>query len=211
MPQLFIKQIMDKMVMASMTNKRVENEARKRAISIMRSEKDNLINEFDNHAITRELDLYNGDPDIRGFFLPRGNLFSFIGFYKGDKPTDDIRGILKESIRLEFFPIKRRRKDGAIFSFRIKEPTLKEIWAATPYPDGWKSGSWANDLEQRGIDNLEYFMFSKTFETKGNSRSGRGLQKKFVVNPGEQMDSFPYIRALLRDFRGNVRRHGANL
>ena len=51
--------------------------------------------DFDRHPVTRELKQGPDGANISGTLGGIGNLFSFIGFYSSDKPTDLVREVLK--------------------------------------------------------------------------------------------------------------------
>ena len=198
MVQININEIMKKAVAVIMSDKKVEDVVRKRALDKMRSAKEKLLDNFDNHLVTQEID---AGADVRSRFLPRGNLFSFIGFSSDDKPTDNIRFVLKDKIRLTYFPQKRvKSKNSVEFKFIVQQPLLSDIWSVTPFTDGWKSGSWADDLETRGISHFEYYVFDFAFKGNPNSRSGTGLQKPTKVNSSSAGGGIPYIRQLMKEF-----------
>ena len=75
MAKIFINQIMDKVLNATLSDKQIENAARKLSLVRMRQEKSNLLNSLNRHDVTEELD---AGPDATSVFLSRGNLFSFI-------------------------------------------------------------------------------------------------------------------------------------
>jgi hypothetical protein len=52
--------------------------------------KNELIQEFLNHPVTQEIKAGPNTTNISGTLNGKGNLFSFIGFYEGDDPIQDI-------------------------------------------------------------------------------------------------------------------------
>ena len=52
--------------------------------------------DFDRHPVTKELKQGADGANISGTLGGVGNLFSFIGFYSADRPTDQVREVLKD-------------------------------------------------------------------------------------------------------------------
>ena len=200
-----LESIIQKCIVALSTDKRLENLAYGAAKGKLEYHKNvTLLGEFDKHPVTEEL---KAGPGADSYFLPRGNLFSFIGFYSGDDPTADIRTVLKNGVRVVRQPVNKIIKRRSVETvFRIKAPKLKDIWSVSRYPDAWKSGSWADDIEVRGISHFEYYVYSFAFKKGSKSRSGTGLQlgkQKGVEAFGQTISPIqriPYIRKLLSDF-----------
>lgn len=150
--------------------------------------KNQLIQEFLNHPITQEIQAGPNATNISGTLNGKGNLFSFIGFYEGDNPIQDILNIL-ESIEIKFV---RDIKSGNQFS--INFPDAKDIFAVTPMP--WASGrSWAKGIES-GISGLGFYMFKKSSQ----SRSGEAIQTSVSIN-SVRFKNTQYISALLAKYR----------
>jgi hypothetical protein len=150
--------------------------------------KNQLIQEFLNHPITQEIQAGPNATNISGTLNGKGNLFSFIGFYEGDNPIQDILNIL-ESIEIKFI---KDIKSGNQFS--INFPDSKDIFAATPMP--WATGrSWAKGIES-GISGLGFYMFKKSPQ----SRSGEAIQTSVTLNR-VKFKNTKYISALLVKYR----------
>lgn len=197
--------IMQKLVIAATNSKSLENLAYGAAISKIADRKRKLIDEFEEHGVTQEI---RAGAFASSKYLDVGNLNSFIGFYpgQGEEHLDNIKDLFNKEIRVKKNAVnKRRGRNIAYFDFAVQVPTLKQIWAKTPYPTGndniQRSGSWADAIESRGIGGLEYYLylFSKT---SLSSRSGPAIQlnKGSKLNTGGGMGPIPYIRKLLNDF-----------
>ena len=195
--------IMKKLVKGAAVNKKVEKAVLAEALVVFTEKKDDLIDNFNKHKVTVELE---GDLDVKSNFLPRGNLFSFIGFFQGSKPTEPIRDLLKE-IRLLTFPRRKiLKKSSVMMEYTVNVPDLRTFWSATPYPDNWSSGSFLRDLEHQGISGFEYYVFSRAFQGVASSRSGRGLQKEDDITNAFDLGPIDYLEALLNDFKKKVSR-----
>lgn len=150
--------------------------------------KNQLIQEFLNHPVTQEIKAGPNATNSSGTLNGKGNLFSFIGFYEGDDPIQDILNIL-ESIEVKFI---KDIQSGNQFS--INFPDAKDIFAVTPMP--WASGrSWAKGIES-GISGLGFYMFKKSSQ----SRSGEAIQTGVSIN-SVRFKNTQYISALLAKYR----------
>lgn len=157
--------------------------------------------DFESHVVTQELDAAsdnvnatdNRSRTLRGSNF--GNLFSFIGFDEGTKPTNAIRNRLNETSaagpKMATLPVKQKQ---FIYEFEISGPNLEEIYEATPLP--WAPGlSWAEKLEN-GIEGLGRFL-SKS----GRGRSGGGFQAKAPVRQGVSKSApIDYLSGIAKRF-----------
>jgi len=130
-------------------------------------EKQQLIKEFSEHPVTRELEAGENSDNSSGTLGGYGNLFSFIGFRNGENPTEKVKDILnKISVQ------KRVQTGNNGFIFTVNIPSKDELIAATKMP--WEGGrSWLFGIEQ-GISGLGAYLYGK-FE---NSRSSTGIQTR---------------------------------
>ena len=163
-----------------------------------------MISEFYDHPVTREL---KGGPEAsnESFTLDGyGNLFSFIGFYEGEDPTVIVEDSLKEMIELRRTPKIFKSNTLVQFSFDVIIPSLEDFEAVTPYPDEWNSGSWLVDIEY-SIPNMRYYIY-KEDELIERSRSGPAVQVKNVLRGNESFSRIKYISEILRNFREKIER-----
>lgn len=142
------------------------------AYTRLEEKKEQLLRVFNNHVVTKELEDPNGQNDSGTLDGVEGNLYSFIGFEQGDKPTDTVRDIIND-IKLD------RRTDTKIsgnniqYSIGLKAPNIDTIEEKTPIP--WEpTRSWLYGIE-RGISGLSYFI------SKLAGRSGGGIQTESQV------------------------------
>jgi hypothetical protein len=148
-----------------------------------------MILEFMNHPVTREIlggpDASNESGTLGGY----GNLFSFIGFNKGDDPIEAILELINSSEILS----SNTANSGIMFTISI--PSKQAIFAATPLP--WASGrSWSEAIE-RGISGLGYYLNRENLD---NSNSGTGIQVKSVLRRGSKYKPVKYISSLLNEY-----------
>ena len=156
-----------------------------------------LATKFEVHPITVELNAGPNANNSSGTLGGYGNLFSFIGFSSGNKPTEVISKIFNEKIR---FKVKRRNaKGGYQITFFI--PNVEEIYSLTPIP--WMTGkSWVEGAE-KGLSNLGQFLYSAS--GFGSSKSGTGLQVK-NRSSGVSFTSTPYVSKLINNFKKSLLR-----
>lgn len=171
--------------------------------SLVRSEfqiaKKNLINNFENHPVTREIDGGVGASNYSRTLGGSGNLFSFIGFKSGDSPTTPIR-VAFDNIVMTSTIIRR---DGSSESY-VLYPTPQEIFRITPLP--WADGrSWAEGIE-KGISNLGQYLNKPS----SYSRSGGGIQSENTVS-GSDFRTTPYITELIKDFQREIQKLGVKI
>ena len=151
------------------------------------------INEFNNHLVTQEIEAGPNADNISRTLGGRGNLFSFIGFNKGDKPTVPIRQAFEDMTLTSTIV----RRNGSSES-QILYPSKDDIFKVTPMP--WAEGrSWAAGIEQ-GISNLGQFLQKSTPE----SRSGAGIQSKNQVSQA-QFNKTPYISAIVKSLERKIK------
>ena len=155
--------------------------------------KQDMLNEFDNHPVTREINDGISASNISGTLDGITNLYSFIGFNEGDNPTKVIRDLLEKST---YKIITNTNGISSIASFEI--PTSQEIFAITPMP--WATGrSWARGIET-GISGIGYYL-----KVEKNSRSGLGIQNKKQVRSNIRFKNIAYISALINKFNTQLK------
>lgn len=158
-----------------------------------------LIDDFNNHPVTKELrdgpEAINESKTLGGY----GNLFSFIGFDAGTNVVEPVERHLKAA-KLSPTPRIRFEPNAIIYKFPVEnEPTLEQIAQDTPMPL-WESGrSWVTAIE-RGISGLGYYLF-KRFRSLPNSHSGPALQVEGKVFRGGRYRPVSYLSAILNRFR----------
>tara|TARA_Y100001973_G_scaffold80736_1_gene118875 strand:- start:1824 stop:2459 length:636 start_codon:yes stop_codon:yes gene_type:complete len=157
-----------------------------------------LQSKFDIHPITVELNAGPRASNTSGTLGGYGNLFSFIGFSSGDRPTDVISAIFREKIK---FKVRRRDKGGR-YTVTFFIPSIDEIYGLTPIP--WITGkSWARSIEEGGLTNLGQYLYSSSGFRR--SSSGTGIQVK-NHSSGVSFTRTPYVGKLIEDFKKRLLR-----
>jgi hypothetical protein len=135
--------------------------------------KNEMIKEFLQHPVTKEILAGASSGNQSGTLSGYGNLFTFIGFNKGDNPIQPIIQLLNQT---NYHFTKFDNKGS--FTVNIEIPSADQIFRATPLP--WAPGmSWAQRIEV-GMPGFGQYM-NKTSNT---SRSGLGIQTKNPIRPG---------------------------
>lgn len=135
--------------------------------------KRDLLDELEKHPVIEALDNGPGygNYDPLGILGGYGDLYSFLGFKNGSRPTVALIDLFR---RIELVPAGG---SGLTLSWTIKNfPTLDEIEKATPLP--WAQGfSWAIGIE-KGVPGLGEYLNKNNVNS---SRSRFGLQSKYQV------------------------------
>jgi len=154
--------------------------------------KDEIIEEFENHPVTQEINGGIAATNISNTLDGITNLFSFIGFENGDNPLDPIREELKK------INLRHTINSKGELIFSVEFPTAKDIFKVTPMP--WATGrSWAQGIET-GISGLGYYIK----KTK-NSRSGLGIQSQTPVRNGVRFRNTKYISELIKKYNKKIK------
>jgi hypothetical protein len=141
------------------------------AESKLSDSKNNLLQDFSSHPVTVEIEAGENSQNSSGTLGGYGNLFSFIGFISGSKPTEVVKNLINK-IRLIRKSYVKPEKNGVLIKFNVFSPKKSDFEDATPIP--WAAGrSWLSGIE-RGISGLGYFV----------SRGGIGRSEG-----GEQADN----------------------
>ena len=149
--------------------------------------KNQMISEFLNHPISKEISDGPTASNSSGCLGGYGNLFSFIGFEEDDEPLKPIL----EQLQATNFKYSGDVPSGNKFSIIL--PTAKEIFEVTPMP--WASGrSWAQGIES-GISGLGFYLKLKS----KNSRSGEAIQTS-VKASARRFKNQQYISLLINKY-----------
>jgi hypothetical protein len=182
----------------------VAAEGRKLAELDFETKKEQFLDAFDTHPVTKELE---GGPtamsSIPAIAEAEGNLFSFLGFYKGEKPAAELRSYLDKSIRLQ-----RGRTEikgnKIIYTSKVVFPTVEEVdqEMARRLPLDWVSRAFTQ-LISKGIPGLPNFLFreSPPFKSPKPSRSSTAIQTKGTALRGGSFGGVPYIGDLLKTLK----------
>ena len=149
--------------------------------------KSQLINEFLNHPVTKEIKDGPSASNTSNTLNGISNLFAFIGFEDGYDPIAPILNMF-QSIEITFGgEIPKGNK------FNINMPISEDIFSVTPMP--WASGrSWASGIE-KGISGLGYLLRNRS----SLSRSGQAVQSSVKIRSGSFKNT-PYISAIINKY-----------
>lgn len=175
------------------------------ALEKFEAAKRELILEFMEHPVTREIQGGAYAPNFSETLDGYGNLFSFIGFEEGSDPLEEVINILEDSIILTKTPLIKQNGNLVTFTFTSQVPFLKEFEQVTQYPDGWNSGSWIIDIEHN-IPNLRYYLSDKAKEFN-ESRSGPAIQVKTAPRGQASFKRIDYLSTMLAKFVAQVKRN----
>jgi hypothetical protein len=168
----------------------IKDSYEKRILLAFNNVKRQMISEFANHPISQEILIGPDAPNLSGTLNGYGNLFSYIGFYAGDKPLEPIIDLL-EKTRINF---SRLIDDGAVWN--IFMPAKEDIWDVTPMP--WAPGrSWAKGIET-GISGVGYYLYLE--KDIPQSRSEAAIQLKNKVRSKGRFKNTKYISQILAKY-----------
>jgi hypothetical protein len=155
--------------------------------------KRDLLDDFESHPVTREIESGPMGGNDSGTLGGYGNLFSFIGFHQGANPIDTLRDIL-DSYRINTMrPHIVKKNIGVDFKFRISGPSMEEIENITYL--NWLGKSWVRGVE-RGMSGIGNYLATAG---AAGSRSGGGIQATQRMR-GSAYRPTKYVSSLLRTF-----------
>ena len=172
-----------------LNNPGLEKEARVLAEQVLQESKQELMQEFNNHPVTREIEAGPNASNESGTLGNRGNLFSFIGFNDGSDPISPVRSLLQ---KIELSSVKPK-SSGSNIQFKVNIPDTGEFEGVSKMP--WESGrSWLYDIE-RAMSGLGQYLYGQ-FK---NSWSGTGMQLEKNVTTNTFMP-VKYFSTMLENF-----------
>lgn len=176
---------------APIANRELSNRIRKSVDSAQ----EQMMEEFNMHPVTQEIESgpngYNQSGTLGGY----GNLFSYIGFDEGMSPTEPLRRVLKKILKIRAVPANHK---SMVMKFLVEIPSKEELFNAAPMP--WANGrSWAEGIE-KGISGLGQYLNTTSFV----SRSGEGVQAKNQIRSGKFLNT-KYLSSILNNLKRNIR------
>lgn len=170
-----------------------------RAYSNFYRAKQKFLEQFNEHPVTVELEAGStspvSTPNISNTLDGYGNLFSFIGFTKGDNPIVPLRQLFENQIKFRFSSFREGK-----WYFSISYPDWGDIEDKSKMP--WEQGnSWAKAIEN-GMSNLSYYL------NKKGGRSGGGIMIKdlaFEVNEDLTFHPVDYLTEILDNFKQKIK------
>ena len=155
-----------------------------------------MLEEFEDHAVTQEIEggihANNSSGTLGGY----GNLYSFIGFEDGTDPIAPVRALLEKVLNIKRLPTSHK---SMIQTFIVELPSKEAIFNQSPMP--WSTGkSWVEGIE-RGISGLGSYFAKQS----NSSRSGGGFQSK-TSNKGGSFSNTKYLSEILNNLQINIKR-----
>jgi hypothetical protein len=177
--KLLNDQILNSSAVKKMVNDIVNKEVRK--------QKAILLNNFENHPVTKEIEAGENSSNISGTLGGYGNLFSFIGFEKGSNPVNPIKELLNK------ITVKNVFLKNNTFNCEIIIPSKEEFSSVSKMP--WESGrSWLFDME-KSISGMGEYLYGIVKK----SRSGSAIQIKNAIFK-KSFKSVRYFNTMYNNF-----------
>lgn len=149
-----------------------------------------LLQDFLNTEIAKEIQAGSNASNTSNLLSGRGNLFTFLGYQKSDKPIQELSKFLANSIKVESISISASTNAVQI---NINIPTLDDMDGIAELP--WINKSLAKAIE-KGISGLGNYLYSeKGFDV---SRSGKAIQTK-TINKSQRLSPNPFITKIIKD------------
>jgi hypothetical protein len=171
--------------------------------------KENLINEYSESEITKEI---NEGAGASSNILPKGNIYSFMGFELGDRPAIELQNFLQQNIKIFNNPSFRNniQKNRVFYEFPVQSPTLRDIYENEQFatPENWSNKSWIYLIEN-GVNNFAYFIYHEFFGDYSRSKTGLQAEhpKKGAKN---KVLGIPWISKILNNFKSRIRGEKVN-
>ena len=158
-----------------------------------RRAKDNLMQEFNSHPVTNEIEGGATASNLSGTLAGYGNLFTFIGFPTGDDPVNSVRVFLQTRVAL-------RKTTGGRESLKkeytVNVPKIQSFsFAKMP----WEADSWVRAVET-GISGFSYYMNKAHIA----SRSGGAIQIDNKLRSINASKGVPYMSLILENFKKRI-------
>ena len=170
------------------------NEVKRIVNSEFNKIKEDLLREFNNHPVTKEIESGVDSLNSSGTLGGVGNLFTFIGFERNDRPIDAIRSAFN-AIRLTSTMVKRNGDSQTYIMY----PSASDIFKITPLP--WAEGrSWAKGIES-GLPGLGKFLHTES----DVSRSGEGIQTNKNIRSAK-FSNTKYISSIINQFEIDIKK-----
>ena len=177
----------------------VKEQALEQAQDEMSKIKQELLEDYNDHPVTKELEAGADSENISQTLNGVGNLTTYIGFQEGSNPTEPLRDKIK-TVTLN--PKGRVSKDDSnlSFEFDVIAPSIEEVESvgSLPFEQG---NSWIKGIEN-GISGFGSYIYGRMFK---NSRSGKGIQGRKSFRQGN-FRSVSYMSEIMTKFYTKVKK-----
>ena len=179
--------------------------ARKKAYDLFRRARLKMLRKFNTHLITLEIEAGPSfqSKNISGTLDGYGNLFSYLGFPRGSKPTEAVREVLESQTIWVGNPTFNSKKQ---WLFKYLYPTRKDVLNATNDAVPW-GVNWI-DIIEKGAPNLQFYLNLK--RPNPQSVSNYGFQLPHEVNDDLVFKKDPYVTKILENFRETMNNSSIN-
>jgi len=164
----------------------------------LKKETQKLLEAFESHPITKEIEGGPSASNISSTLGGYGNLFTFIGFDNGSDPISPIRSLLAKSIKIVSL---RKKRNVLALRLKFSVPTRGEIEAVTP--STWSTDSWVEAVE-RGMSGLGRYLYSSDKNRFRTSRSGGGIEAAGEIRGASSSRATPYMSKILSEMLSDI-------
>jgi hypothetical protein len=177
----------------------VKDQALQQAQEEMSKIKQELLEDYNDHPVTKELEAGADSENISQTLNGVGNLTTYIGFQEGTNPTEPVRDKLK-TVSLNPKGRVSNNDSNLSFEFDVIAPSIEEIESvgSLPFEQG---NSWIKGIEN-GISGFGAYIYGRMFK---NSRSGKGLQGRKTFRQGN-FRPVSYMNEIMTKFYMKVKR-----
>lgn len=187
----------------AMTGKKFEGLARSAANTRFVFAKQNLLEEYDDDKVVKELSAASSNPSIQGSsIVSKGNIIAFLGLPPGSHPEEGLRDYLKNNISMDNKAKIEVTNNAINFGFKVNVPSKTTL---NSYNDENNKLPWSSrnfiDIIENGVNTgVQQFIFwSKGFLS--NSISGTGLESKGKVSNVVKFTPVKFLTNLLTEFK----------
>jgi len=177
----------------------IKDQAFQQAQNEMSKIKQELLEDYNDHPVTKELEAGADSENISQTLNGIGNLTTYIGFQEGSNPTEPVRNKLK-TVSLNPKGKVSDNDSNLSFEFEVIAPSIEEIESvgSLPFEQG---NSWIRGIEN-GISGFGAYIYGRMFK---NSRSGRGLQGRRTFRQGN-FRPISYMNEIMNKFYSKIKR-----
>ena len=136
----FNRKIYEKEIAKTLESPAIKQQAHAIAQQKVRRAQKEMLQEFNSHPVTREVEAGSEANNLSGTLGGYGNLFTFIGFNRSSRPTAAIRKYLERDVNVFSQPRVIKTRNEATFLFRISSPKMEVLEELSPSP--WEGRSW---------------------------------------------------------------------
>lgn len=177
----------------------LKEQALKQAQEEINKIKQELLEDYNDHPVTKELEAGVDSENISQTLNGIGNLTTYIGFQDGANPTEPVRDKLK-TVSLNAKGKILNSDSDLSFEFDVVAPSIEEIEnvGLLPFEQG---NSWIKGIEN-GISGFGSYIYGRMFK---NSRSGKGIQGRKTFRQGN-FRPVRYVSEIMNEFYAKIKK-----